>query len=132
VLMLGVVGLVGVTAIVVQLLRGHTPVDFSAYLLVYGVVLVPAVIFVSAAVVALNVLLRNKQLAYVGAIGTCAGLYYLYSIGYQHWLYNPLLYRIWRYLDLSSSMMIGQRLYHIALALTLLVFAHLLFERKTR
>ncbi len=130
VLMLGIVGLVGVTAIVVQLVRGHTPVDFSAYLIVYGVVLVPVIIFVSAAVVALNVLLRNKHLAYVVAIGTCAGLYYLYSLGYHHWLYNPLLYRLWTFPDLTSSTLLEQRVYHIALALACLALAHLLFHHR--
>ncbi|MGH9960319.1 MAG: hypothetical protein ACREBC_24880, partial [Pyrinomonadaceae bacterium] len=87
----------------VQLVRGDTPVDFSAYLIVYGVVLVPGIIFLTAVVTAFNVLLRNKYLAYVVAIGAGAGLFYLYSIGYNHWLYNPLLYQLWKYQDLTSG-----------------------------
>jgi hypothetical protein len=35
-----------------------------------------------------NVVLRNKHVAYVFSIGTAAGLFYLYSNGYNHWLYN--------------------------------------------
>src|SRR6185369_2416462 len=51
---------VGLLAILIQLMRGHTPVDISAYLMVYGVVLVPGIIFMTALVVAFNVVLRNK------------------------------------------------------------------------
>ena len=58
---------------------------------------VPSIVFMTSLVVALNVLLRNKYLTYVVAVGTGAGLFYLYSIGYNHWLYNPLLYQLWKY-----------------------------------
>ena len=120
------------TTIVTQFLRGHTPVDFSPYLLIDGVVVMPGVIFMTALVVGLNVLLRNKYLTYVVAVGTGAGLFYLYSIGYNHWLYNPLLYQLWNYADLTSGPMLAHRLYCLALAAACLALAHLLFERKSR
>src|SRR5260370_28967876 len=40
-LALCLVALVGLTAIVIQVLRGHTPVELSAYLRVYSIVLLP-------------------------------------------------------------------------------------------
>lgn len=131
-LALALVITVGLTAIVVQLVRGHTPVDLAAYLTVYGVVLVPGIIFMSALVVALNVLLRNKHLAYVAIIGMCAGLSYLYGLGYNHWLYNPLLFRLWTYAGLTNTSLLTQRLYYLALAAACLGLAHLLFARKSK
>src|SRR5215212_403822 len=132
VLTLSLVVVVGLLAIVIQLVRGHTPVDFSAYLMVYGVVLVPNIIFMTAVVVATNVLLRNKYVAYVGAVGTGTGLFYLYSVGYNHWLYNPLLYQLWKYQDLTSARILAYRLYWLIVAAACLALAHLLFERKSR
>ena len=120
------------TTIVTQFVRGYTPVDLSAYLMIDGVVVVPGIIFMTAMVVALNVVLRNKYLAYVVAVGAGAGLFYLYSIGYNHWLYNPLLYQLWNYQDLTSRTILGYRLYCLALAAVFLALAHLLFERKSR
>lgn len=119
----------GLTTIVTQLLRGQTPIDFSAYLLVNSIVVVPGVVFMVALVVALNVLLRNKYLAYVVAFGAGAGLFYLYNIGYNRWLYNPLLYQIWKYPDLTSGTILATRLYCLALAAACLALAHLLHER---
>ena len=127
---LAVVG--SLTTIVTQFLRGHTPVDFSAYLLINGIVVVPGIVFMVSLVVAFNVLLRNKYLAYVVAIGIGAGLFYLYSIGYNHWLYNPLLYQLWRYGDLTSPTILASRLYVLGLAMVFLVLAHLFFERRSR
>ena len=119
------------TTIVTQLLRGHTPVDFSAYLLIDLIVVVPSILFMTSLVVALNVLLRNKHLTYVVAVGTGAVLFYLYSVGYNHWLYNPLLYQLWKYQDLTSPTILAYRLYCLALAAACLALAHLLFERKS-
>jgi len=125
------VAAVGLIAMLVQLVRGHTPVDFSAYLIVYGVVLVPGITFLTALVAALNVLLRNKYVAYVVAVGTGAGLFYLYSAGYNHWLFNPLLYQHWKYQDLTSAKILASRLYCLALAAVCLALAHLFFERRS-
>lgn len=132
VLTFSLVTAVGLLAIVIQILRGHTPVDVSAYMMVYGVVLVPGLVFMVSFVVALNVLLRNKYATYVIAIGTGVGLLYLYSIGYKHWLYNPLLYQLWKYPDPTSGKLLAYRLYWLVLAVVCLGLAHVLFERKSK
>jgi ABC-2 type transport system permease protein len=130
-LALSLVTVVGLIGIVIQVLRGHTPIEPSAYLRIYGVVVAPSILFVTALVVGLNVLLRNKHLTYVVAVGAGAGLFYLYNVGYNHWLYNPLLYKLWNYTDLTTMTNLAQRLYCLALAVAFLVFAHLVFERKS-
>ena len=129
-LLLVVVG--GLTTIVVQLVRGYTPIELSPYLLINAIVVVPGVIFLTAVVTALNVVLRNKYVAYVVAIGAGAALFYLYNRGYNHWLYNPLLYRLWKYPDLTTGTILTYRLYCLALAVACLALAHLCFERKSR
>jgi hypothetical protein len=117
---------------VIQLMRAHTPVNPSTYLIVYGVVLVPGIVFLTSLVVALNVLLRNKHLVYVVAVGMGAGLVYLYNIGYNHWLYNPMLYQLWKYQDLTSGRILVSRLYYLVLAGVFLALAHFFFARKSR
>ena len=89
------------------------------------------IIFLAAVVVALNVLLRNKYLTYVVAVGAGVGLLYLYNVGHNHWSYNPLLYQLWKYQDLTSGTILRYRLYCFALAAAFLTLAHLFFERKT-
>lgn len=131
-LALAVVIVGSLTTILAQLFRGLTPIDFAAYSNIAGVLVVPGIFFLTAFVVALNVLLRNKYLTYVVAVGTGAGLLYLYNVGYNHWLYNPLFYRLWKYADLTSSTTLAQRLYCFALAAICLVLAHLFFERKSK
>jgi ABC-type transport system involved in multi-copper enzyme maturation permease subunit len=126
------IGLVGLTAMLVQAMRGHTPVEITPFVLVYGVVLLPGVFFIAGVSVFLNVLLRNKYLTYVVSIGTSAGLFYLYGIGYNHWPYNPLLYRLWAYADLNQATIFWHRLYCIAIAGACLGLAHILFERKSK
>lgn len=121
----------GLTTILAQLLRGHTPVDLSAYLLIDVVVVVPGIIFLTAAVVLLNVSLRNKYAVHVVGVATGALLFYLYNTGYKHWLYNPLLYQLWTYPDLTSGPILARRLYCLALAAACLALAHALFERKS-
>jgi ABC-2 type transport system permease protein len=126
---------VGVTAVVIQIFRGHAPIDLLAYLRVYGIVLLPGTVFVTAVSVFLNVVLRNKYLAYVISIGSAVGLYYLYSLGKNHWSYNPVLYGLWNYADLTNPTnlrhIVLQRLYVMAIAFVCLLMAHLFFERKS-
>ena len=126
------VAVVGLTAMLIQLMKGHRPVGPSAYLMVYGVVLIPGIIFIASFVVALNVLLRNKYAAYVMAIGTGVVLFYLYSVGHNHWLFNPFLYQLWKYQDLTSGKTIACRLYWVAGAMFCLALAHVAFERKSK
>ncbi len=128
--------LVGLTAIAIQLLRGHTPLNISAYFITYGVVLFPSIIVMTSLAVVLNVLLRNKYLSYVVGVATAAGLFYLYSNGYNHWLYNPVLYGLWTYADLTGAgnnqtTILIHRIYCIAIGALCLALAHLFFQRKS-
>ena len=128
--------LVGLAAIVIQIIRGHTPIDAQPFLITYLVILVPSLLFLTAISIALNVLLRNKYVVYMVSVGTGAGLFYLYSIGYHHWLYNPLLYQLWKYADLTGAgnnqaRIFLQRLYCLGIASASLSLAHLFFQRKS-
>jgi ABC-type transport system involved in multi-copper enzyme maturation permease subunit len=134
-LTLSLLVLVALAAIGVQLLRGHTPIELSAYFKVYSVILIPSIVFIIAASVALNVLLRDKYLTYAVSIGIGIGLFYLYGQGYNQWLYNPLLYQSWTYADLTGSLsdqahFLLRRIYWLALACFCLALAHLCFHRK--
>jgi ABC-type transport system involved in multi-copper enzyme maturation permease subunit len=135
-LTLSLIVLVGLTAIVIQFLRGHTPVETQAYLTTYSVILLPSIVFMTSVSIALNVLLRNKYLVYVVSVGTGGGLFYLYSQGYNHWLYNPALYQLWTPSDLAGSgtnltRILTHRIYCVAIAAGLMAVAHFFFERKS-
>ncbi|HYW71389.1 MAG TPA: ABC transporter permease subunit [Pyrinomonadaceae bacterium] len=134
-LLTGLMVVVGFAGVIVQLLRGHTPIDLSAYLRVYGIVLLPGAMFVAALSLLLNVILRNKYLVYVVSIGSAAGLFYLYHSGYNHWTINPLLYRLWTYADLTSWPALQTILWYrscgILAAICCLSIAYLLFPRRS-
>jgi ABC-2 type transport system permease protein len=127
--------LIGLTAIVIQFLKGDTPVEISAYLSVYGWILLPSVALAAALSVALNVLLRDKYLTYVVSFATVGGLFYLYTQGYRHWLYNPVLYGLWDYAGLAGTSashppILTHRVYCLALTFMSLGLAHLYFPRR--
>jgi ABC-2 type transport system permease protein len=133
---LSLIALVGLVTIAIQFFRGHQPIDISAYLMTYAVILLPSVVFLASVSIALNVLLRDKYLAYAVSIGAGGALFYLYSIGYNHWLYNPLLYHLWKYADLTAAgsnqaIVLMQRVYCLGIASACLSLAHLFFERKS-
>src|SRR5207253_5818396 len=133
-LLAGLIVIVGIAAVVIQIFRGQTPIDVFAYLRVYGIILLPGAVFVTALSLWLNVVLRNKHLAYVISVGTAVGLFYLYSVGYNHWLYNPMLYQLWRYADLiqpeTLRTLIVQRIFVLMTAIFFLGLAHLFFARQ--
>jgi len=133
-LLFGLIAGVGVTAVVIQIVRHHTPIDLFAYLKVYGLILLPNAFILTAISVAGNVLLRNKYAFYVVSIGTAAGLFYLYSNGYNHWLYNPVMYRLWTYADLTGAArtILLYRVCWLLIAIICLALAHLFFERRSR
>lgn len=127
--------LAGLTAMLTQFLRGQTPIEISTYLITYTLILVPSLAFTAAAGVALNVLLRDKYLCYAVTIALGSTLFYLYSQGFNHWLYNPVLYGLWTETDLGSwgglSRIIGLRAYCLAIAGLSLVLAHVFFARRS-
>jgi hypothetical protein len=99
-------------------------------------ILIPSTVFLTAAATALNVLLRDKYLTYAVSFAVGGGLLYLFNNGYNHWLYNPVLYGLWTPDDLTSaagnhSLIITHRIYCLALSALLLSLAHLCFERRT-
>ena len=127
--------LVAAVAITLQVMKGNGPLELLAYLKVYGVIVFPNSVFMAAAALALSILLRDRYLNYAVAIGACGGLSYLYSQGHNHWLYNPLLFRLWDYADLSGgpkhSHILWNRLYILTLSGLSLAFAHLWYPRKS-
>lgn len=128
--------LVGMAAIALQIVRGDMPVDMRVYLTIYSVILIPNMVFLISAVTMLNVLLRDKYLAYAVSFAIGGGLFYLYNLGYNHWLYNPVLYGLWTPSDLagagsSLTRILTHRVYCLASAALFLSLAHLFFERKS-
>ena len=136
VLTLGLILLVGVITITLQILKHNGPIELTAYLRIYCIILIPNAIFMAAAALVLNVLLRDRYLTYAAAIGTCAGLFYLYTQGHNHWLYNPLLFQLWNYPDLvggrNYSQILQHRIYILTLAALFIGLAHLWYPRKSR
>lgn len=99
-------------------------------------ILIPSVVFITASSVLLNILLRDKYLAYAASIAAGGGLFYLYSQGYNHWLYNPVLYRLWTYADLtgggsSRALILTHRVYWLAIAGACLSLALICLRRKS-
>ncbi|MDX6498230.1 MAG: type transport system permease protein [Blastocatellia bacterium] len=136
VLTFGLIALVGLITIALQLLKHNGPVELSAYLGIYSIILIPNAIFLAATVIALGVVLRDRYVTYVFAIGLCAGLFYLYSQGHNGWLYNPLLFQLWKYSDLTGGgsrivQILAQRIHLIAIAMVCLSLAHLFFRRPS-
>ena len=129
------VALVAVVSVGLQLYKGHTPVELSAYLRMGLLILAPTAVLAAAASVALNVLLRDKYVAYAAQIAVATGLFYLYGQGHNHPLYNPALYRLWTHADLTGagglSRLLPHRLYCLTLAALCLALAHLCFARKS-
>ncbi len=125
---------VGVIAIAIQIAKSNTPLELSAYLNVYLMILLPDAIFLSAFFLALHVLLPGRYLAYVAGTGICVGLFYIYSHGHTGWLYNPLLFKLWSYSDLAGPnrlRILMLRGYTLALAAGFISFAHLANARRT-
>lgn len=137
VLTFSLIVMVGVITIALQLLKHNGPVELSAYLRINSIVVIPNAIFLAATVMALGVLLRDRYVTYVIAIGLCAGLFYLYSQGHNGWLYNPLLFQLWKYSDLTGgggsrlAQILAQRIHLMACALICLSLAHLSFLRPS-
>ena len=134
-LSLSLVALVGLTAVGVQAYKGHAPIELQRYLATYAVILVPSVAFLTAASVALNVLLRDKYLTYAVSVALGGTFYYLTAQGFHNWLYNPVLYQLWTPADLLNggsqlTRILVHRVYCLALSATLLTLARIFFERK--
>lgn len=133
-LSLALMALVALAAVAVQVYKGHGPIDARAYLLTYIVILAPSAAFMVAAAVALNVVLRDKYLAYAACLGAGGALLYLYTQGHNHKLYNFVLYQLWTPADLSGDalgMILAHRIYCLAASAAFLSLAHLCFGRSS-
>ena len=82
-LTLALILVVALITIALQSAKHNGPIELSAYLRIYCIILIPNAIFLAAAALALNVLLRDRYLTYAAAIGTCAGLFLLVLAGTQ-------------------------------------------------
>jgi ABC-2 type transport system permease protein len=135
-LSISLITLVALTAAGLQLYKGHAPLQPHTYLAIHALLSVPSVIFMIAASVAANVLLRDKYLAYAVSLAVGGALYYLISQGHNHPLYNPVLYRLWTPADFvhggdNLARLFVQRIYCLALSALLLALALLRFERRS-
>ncbi|HEX5705777.1 MAG TPA: ABC transporter permease [Pyrinomonadaceae bacterium] len=135
-LSLTLVALVALVSVFVQIYKGHTPVEASAYLKACALVVAPSAFFMTAAVLVLNVLLRDKHLTYAVGLALGGALFYLFTQGYNHWLYNPLLYGLWSPEDLGAAgdklrLIALHRVYWLALAALCLALAHFFFGRRS-
>jgi ABC-2 type transport system permease protein len=133
-LAMGLLLLIGLTAMLTQYLRGELPIELRAYLLTYGVIVIPSLVFIGATSIALNVLLREKYLTYVVIIAVSSGLFYLYTQGHDHWLYNPLLVQLWDYSSLAGPnrvWILGHRAYVLGLSAMFMLLAHLAYPRRS-
>lgn len=135
-LSLSLITLVGFVAVGIQIYKGHAPLRLQDYLSTYALISLPSVIFMTAAAIALNVLLRDKYLTYAASLGLGGAFYYLAGQGYQHPLYNPLLSGRWTPFDLVNGggnlkLILIHRVYCLALSILLLALALLCFERKS-
>ncbi|HEX7318229.1 MAG TPA: hypothetical protein VF297_30270 [Pyrinomonadaceae bacterium] len=129
------IALIGLTAFAIQLLKRDTPVEVFAYLTVYAWIPLPSVALVAALSIALNVLLRDKYVTYALSFAVVGGLFYLYTQGYNHWLYNPVLHGLWSYADLAGTSgahtpILTHRVYCLAITCMSLGLAHLYFPRR--
>ena len=133
-LTLSLTALIVMTALATQFLRGHHPIELRPYVLTYSLIILPGLVFLTAMALVLNVVLREKYVTYAVSVGVAAAMFYLYSTGYLHWLYNPLAYHLWKYPDLigaNRNVLLLQRVYWLAVAILLLALAHVCFARKT-
>lgn len=132
-LMCGLALLVALAAIALQLARG--PVfDLKPYLIVYGVILLPSLMVMIGAALTLNVLPRDKYLAAAAGFAVAGGLFYLFSQGHTGWLWNPVLYQLWIYSDLTGLEpyrigLLWHRVYWLALTVAMLAIALRFFRR---
>jgi hypothetical protein len=126
--------LIGLAAMVLELARAEAPFDLIVYLKVYALIIIPNVIVVISAATVLNVLLREKYLSYAVGFGIAIGLFYLFSQGHTHWLYNLVLHERWLPADLNGARLVHLlmlRLYAVSIAGLFLLISHLRFPRRT-
>ncbi|MGH9846448.1 MAG: hypothetical protein ACREEM_47730, partial [Blastocatellia bacterium] len=133
---LALMAAVALSAIALHLYRDMASVALAPYLIVYTVILLPSLLFIIDAVITLHVILREKYLAHAVGLGIGGGLIYLLLQGHTNPLYNPALYRLWTYSDLTGSApfrngILLHRVYWLAITVAALALAHRFHPRVT-
>jgi ABC-2 type transport system permease protein len=123
------------TAIAVQSYKNFATFELYPYFIIYSVILLPTVAFMSTASLLLSVLLREKYIAYIAGVASGGALFYLFTQGHNGWLYNPVLFQLWDYTDLNTvgsnfARILLQRIYWLAISSACLASAHLFFKRE--
>ena len=133
-LALSLVTAVALTAIALQFYRDSASVEIKPYFIVYTIILLPSLVFIIGAVIALHVFLREKYLAH--AIGLAIGGGAIYSLlqGHTNPLHNPTLYARWAYPDLLGlepfrNGIILQRVYWLAITVAAIATADRFYQR---
>lgn len=128
--------LVAITAIFLQIYKGHTPIEIQTHFAIFSLIEIPNIAFMVSAAMALNVILRDKYLSYIVCLALGGGLFYLVSQGYNHWLYNPVLFQLWSYSDFTGKSNLNQiffyRIYCLAITILCLFLADVFYKRESR
>lgn len=124
-------------AIALQAIEGHWPLRAGAYVIANLVILLPSVVFMIAAALALNVVLRDRYLVYAISLAAGGALYFVTGQGHIHWLYNPVLLRAWdadalAWNSAQLPTLLLSRIHALLLSAILIVAALLLFKRRVR
>ncbi len=130
---LGLMLLVFLAALFLQTYRGLRPLSLLPYVVVYSLVLLPSLLFIIGATMALHVWLRNKYLAYIVGLGIGGGCVWFWLQGYVNGLYNPVLYQLWTYDELLGSKLtyvLLHRAYWLAITLTCGALALWFYPRR--
>jgi ABC-type transport system involved in multi-copper enzyme maturation permease subunit len=129
------IALGALTTLATQSYRNFASLKLFPYFIIYSVILLPTVAFMTGASLLLSVWLREKYIAYIVGVALGGGLFTLLSQGYTGWLYNPTLHQLWSYAELSESgkwfsRILLHRIYWLAITLACLALAHRFFSRK--
>jgi ABC-2 type transport system permease protein len=133
----GIAALTAATAVVTQVAREAASIEVGPYLVVYASILMPGVAVVTAAALAAHVLARDRLLGHAIAIGIGGAMLYVFYLGYTNWLYNPVLYGLWSYSDMTglAPYSRGLALHHVywgAIAAGCLAIAVVALPRRSR
>lgn len=129
--------LVAIAAIALEIYNGYAPIELQTYFKIYSLIPIPNIAFMVSAVMALNVILRDKYLSYVVCLALGGGLFYAISQGYNHWLYNLVLFKLWNYSDFTNQgsnlkQIFIYRIYSLTIAAFCLLLAHVFYKRESR
>jgi ABC-2 type transport system permease protein len=121
--------LVGVGAAIIQLLRGSAD-GITMYGPVYGLILLPSLLFMVSASAALHSIAPQKHLAHAAGVALAGAFYSLVAAGMNHPSFNLLLFGVWSPESLTERWLLAHRLYTVAVAAALTWIAIRFLKRK--